>query len=278
MKKMKNFIVVIVALVVGIPLNAQIEKSVAVDSLTDCQGHVYPVVKIGTQYWMAENLQCTQYDTESEQAGEILSMSRNQVLSPYYTDYSKNSKIFGTSSIKIFKKLTQEQRDSLGLLYNWTAAMGYTKAKLNEAKKNQIDTCVHRQGICPNGWHIPSIEEWTILYDFVMNDNYVKLLKNNLTEKARKKTSDYLIARFVLTTTSGWNVNGFNKYGFSALPAGNAGGYIIEGIGLWSVFWTSSSCGTSDFYRIEINDYGFKGVQAANTYKSQACSVRCVKD
>lgn len=34
-------------------------------TVTDCQGSTYPIVQIGEQYWMAENLRCTQYDTES---------------------------------------------------------------------------------------------------------------------------------------------------------------------------------------------------------------------
>jgi hypothetical protein len=55
-------------------------------TVTDCQGHSYPIVKIDDQYWMGENLQCTKYDTESERPGVMLSTSSISTYAPYYTD------------------------------------------------------------------------------------------------------------------------------------------------------------------------------------------------
>lgn len=46
------------------------ENSKAVEYVSDCIGNKYPVVKIGNQLWMAENLKCDKYDTESESFGK----------------------------------------------------------------------------------------------------------------------------------------------------------------------------------------------------------------
>ena len=88
----------------------------------------YRTVVIGTQTWMAENL-----------------------------DYVvKGSKCYGNKVANC---------DKYGSLYNWATAMGLPSSCTSNTCSSQIQS-PHR-GICPSGWHIPSHAEWTTLTDYV---------------------------------------------------------------------------------------------------------------
>jgi uncharacterized protein (TIGR02145 family) len=79
------------------------------------------------------------------------------------------------------------------------------------------------QGICPDGWHLPSYEEF---------------------EKLIKSAGDKRIAGRKLKSTTGWfsEGNGTDALGFAALPAGvsTSSKLAIEAPGLSANFWSSS--------------------------------------
>jgi uncharacterized protein (TIGR02145 family) len=99
--------------------------------LTDTRdGKVYPTVMIGSQCWMAQNLNI----------GVILSTydesTNNSVIEKYcWGNASGNCDIYGG-------------------LYSWDEAMQYSETE-------------GVQGICPSGWHIPTDAEWDILANAV---------------------------------------------------------------------------------------------------------------
>lgn len=227
--------------------------------VVDCQGNRYPVVKIGDQYWMAENLQCTKYDTESERAGvELSTMSASNGASydPYYTD-GRNSQTSYTGD------LSDEQRKHLGLLYNWAAAVGL--ASEAEAKAQTSEFSGDRQGICPNGWHVPTATEWDILRNFI----------EGYEGKGEKTAGKYL------KTTSGWYLgfNGTDSYGFAALPAGDAFGNQVLDVGQYTYYYTASPKGVDEYsvYHYSIIDYR-DYLQQNYDQKNNGYSVRCVKN
>jgi len=94
-------------------------------------GQTYKTVKIGTQTWMAENLN---YAGESGNVGVC---------------YDNNSSYCGV----------------YGRLYSWSEAMGFASSCNSNFCASQVQS-PHR-GICPSGWHIPSDAEWTALTNFV---------------------------------------------------------------------------------------------------------------
>jgi uncharacterized protein (TIGR02145 family) len=49
--------------------------------------------------------------------------------------------------------------DIYGRLYTWAAAMN------GESSSNSVPSGV--QGVCPDGWHLPSDAEWTVLTDYL---------------------------------------------------------------------------------------------------------------
>lgn len=115
--------------------------------------------------------------------------------------------------------------------------------------------------ICPFGWHLPSSIEWDKLFRYVDGTSGTSRLYDSPT------AGRYLKAK------SGWysNGNGWDTYGFSALPTI---GYSNE-FGIW---WTSSS-NTNSSYAYSINMY-YKDTEAYYDYdeKDNLFSVRCIQD
>ena len=100
-------------------------------TVTDLDGNVYKTVKIGSQWWMAENLKTTTYS--------------NGVPIPLITD-SATWRYLSTPGYCWFNN-NVSYKNEVGALYNWYAA---STSKL-----------------APAGWHVPSDAEWTILTDFL---------------------------------------------------------------------------------------------------------------
>ena len=131
-----------------------------------------------------------------------------------------------------------------GKLYNWYAV------------------CDPR-GLAPNGYHIPTDNEWTILTDYLGGES---------------------VAGTKMKSTSGWDNdgNGTNTSGFAGLPGGfrTKDGDFYD-IGAYAYWWSSSENGdngtSSAWYRYLFNYIG--GVEKfPNENKQNGFSVRCIKD
>lgn len=172
----------------------------SVGTVKDICGNTYNYVKIGEQYWMAENMRCNKYDTQSERAGASLFTSNKKTLDPCYVDATDPSYCKSSS---YSSKLTDAQIKMLGYLYNYSAAVGLTAD--NETNINESSFDQNRQGICPNGWRVPNYEDWNTLKSFI-----------------ESTSGDYTAAQR-LKSASGWygsDGDGTDDYGFTALPAG----------------------------------------------------------
>lgn len=101
------------------------------DSLLDFRdGQKYATIKIGTQCWMAENLN----------VGTMISGSANQTNNSTLEKNCYNNDPNNCSEY--------------GGLYQWDEAMGYS-------------TTAGTQGICPTGWHLPTDAEWCTLTTYL---------------------------------------------------------------------------------------------------------------
>jgi uncharacterized protein (TIGR02145 family) len=152
--------------------------------------------------------------------------------------------------------------DTYGRLYTWAAAVGRTEDECGSGKLCISEGVV--QGICPEGWHLPSKAEWGKLFDAVGGAS---------------------AAFTVLRSNEGWkNSNGTDKYGFTMLPGGE---YIVESEGVPfsgyyyisndASFWTSDADGKTHAYGILLNvDVGLSINKSYS--KDDQFSVRCVKD
>jgi uncharacterized protein (TIGR02145 family) len=140
----------------------------------------------------------------------------------------------------ISKKEAQDNCAKYGRLYNWETA-----------KK-----------VCPKGWHLPDIFEMTKLFRFIDDD----------------KGSEIHYGSKYLKSASGWNENGTDDYGFSALPGGNGYSngnfYNVGHSGRW---WSARRGKGREALYMGIED-GKKSAYWNNKDGSNLYSVRCIKD
>jgi len=115
-------------------------------TVTDYDGNVYPIVRIGNQIWMAENLRVTHYadGTPIEDGTGIGDIE--PVWSSGIEDTTKRYFYYNDNPLNA---------NDYGCLYSWYAAVRGIKG--NNKNPSGI------QGISPSGWHLPSDKEWTEL-------------------------------------------------------------------------------------------------------------------
>ncbi len=194
-------------------------------TVTDVCGNTYNYVKIGSQYWMTENLRCNKYDSKSTRSGATIGTSGEAVFTPFYTNASDRS-IWTSDAFA--GKLKDADISKFGYLYNWAAAIGIEDG---QSQNQKFSTAV--QGICPNGWHVPSSQDWNTLINCISAET-------GTTSEAGKQ----------LKSVQGWynNSNGTNTYGMSVLPAGLAAGkqngdkyaLLMGAAGNTAYFWTTN--------------------------------------
>jgi uncharacterized protein (TIGR02145 family) len=114
------------------------------------------------------------------------------------------------------------------------------------------------RGLCPTGWHVPSVNEWSTLIEFLGGKN---------------------VAGSKLKSTNGWTKNGTNSSGFTALPGRSrfdTGKYLIfgefESISWWSSGMTNLALGETS--SIEFSDINVEW----SDHKLYGSYVRCIKD
>jgi uncharacterized protein (TIGR02145 family) len=99
-------------------------------TMTDQEGHVYKTIAIGSQVWMAENLNTSVYRNGDAITNNFSNTDWNNTANVAWAFHGDN-----TSNACPY-----------GKLYNWFA-------------------CVDARQLCPAGWHVPSAEEWNVLTD-----------------------------------------------------------------------------------------------------------------
>lgn len=212
-------------------------------TMTDQDGNIYKTVKIGNQWWMAENLKVKTYLN-----GDTI------LLQTTSADWQLNNPAYCLNG-----------SNSFGFLYN-----AYV---VNDARK-----------IAPQGWHIPSDEEWKTLE---MHLGMSRASADSISWRGGKEGDKLKIEKSSLeNSTMFWEVGANNQFvvwpnnesGFTALP--NAcrlqNGSFGLGPKLTGFWWSSSANNGQNWYR--YLDYNKSNI--FRFYADNRCgfSVRCVKD
>ena len=214
-------------------------------TVTDVDGNVYNTIMIGGQCWMKENLRTRYYaDYTALAQGEVLSDSV-----PYY----------------YLPSVEETELPLYGVLYNWSAVMG--------SQPSSASVTSNVQGICPDGWHVPSQAEWMALNHYVGSQaEYRCGSSSNSIGKALAGTYGWRPSSSTCDTGDTTTVH--NATGFSALPAGH---YPNNATGVTATFWSSTESSESQAVMRYLN-YTTANFSKGDLNKSSAASVRCVKD
>jgi uncharacterized protein (TIGR02145 family) len=180
-------------------------------------------VKIGNQIWMTENLNIGRF-----QNGDIIPEAKT----------AEEWKAAGNTKRPAWCYYHNDPKngDKYGKLYNWYAVK---------------DT----RGLAPEGWHVPSDAEWTILSTYLGGE---------------------AAAGNKMKSTSGWNDNGngTNNSGFSGLPGGDRGDNgSFNFVGSYGHWWSSSEV-AEPYGHCWGLEYSYLWLDGSN--KSDGFSVRCV--
>lgn len=167
-----------------------------------------------------------------------------------------------------------------GNLYDWATAMQLPLKCDSLGTSDDADCKINtpHQGICPTGWHIPTFFEWYDLRNFVDSSSAGKNLK------AAKGWDLY----------GGKSGNGYDKYGFAAMPGGYGSlsfkhpvvnilpdnvsilGYenFVGKKGLW---WMVQEFNSKEALSASMS-YGSDDITVTNFDKSFLFNIRCVRD
>ncbi len=102
-----------------------------IGTVTDYEGNSYNTIKIGTQWWMVENLKTKRFNDGTDIPVVTDDTAWGNMSNPCYCWYNNDEVSY---------------MEEYGALYNW-----YT---VNTGK------------LCPAGWHVPTKAEWKILIDY----------------------------------------------------------------------------------------------------------------
>ena len=217
------------------------------DTLTDYDGNVYHTVEIGQQCWMRENLRTTHYSdgTEILPGGATFSATVAYRYAP--NDNSSNVPFYG-------------------YLYNWAAVMH--GAAGSYANPSGV------QGVCPEGWHVPSDAEWIQMISYVCSQSqYWCGGDSNFVSQALVSPQGYIyqtgLLQYPPCSVHGGNPNDYNATGLSLLFSGHAPSSYF---GIYAFYHTTNP--TTDFL-MSKEDFYTGGVSSTH---SVPISVRCLLD
>ena len=222
-------------------------------TVTDIDGNVYETILIGEQLWMAENLKVTHYRNGDEIPFPLTNDG-------WCCDENGDYDPLNETGQYGFIDYDPQNLEIYGNHYNWFAVDDY-------------------RGVCPEGWHVPTDDEWTILITYLDEDaNPEGIGAQSYIAGGKMKSTGTLEGEDGLWYAP--NVGATNESGFTGLPAGDR----IYGSGAFSVmhgygdFWSSTGAsGVQDSnaysrYLYHLNPNVYRGMYE----KNYGFSVRCL--
>jgi uncharacterized protein (TIGR02145 family) len=188
-------------------------------------------VIIGDQEWETKNLDVDRF-RNGDPIPQVITAEewkaageRGEPAWCYYDNDAENGKIYGK-------------------LYNWYA--------VNDSR-----------GLAPEGWHIPSDDEWTTLTNYLGGE-------------------DVAGGKMKSIGTAYWNspnTDATNESGFSALPGGyrNNGGSFFS-ISYNAFFWSATEYDNNSAWYLNLYNYNSYVNRNNYDFKSVGASVRCLRD
>jgi len=230
------------------------DNRAALNTVRDFDGNSYHTIRIGNQWWMARNLETTHY-ADGTEIPLVESTSLWDALGSEdsaYCFYNNNS------SQEVF---------TYGALYTWAACLNGAESS------DKVPSGI--QGVCPDGWHVPSDGEWKELE---------RSLGMDQTEVDTTGARGIDLGSQLAVNLDLWSDGllkssaDFGTSGFMALPGG---GRRYDGtfghLGDNANFWSATEKDTVKAWGRHIYSI-YTTVHRYTNVKSDGFSVRCVKD
>jgi uncharacterized protein (TIGR02145 family) len=227
------------------------------NKLLNSNGEIVPTIVYGTQEWSVENADYTSYSDGTP--------------IPQVTDDSE------WISLTTGAWCYYDNDPNKGKLYNWYAVVGIHDDDPNTPNKE----------FAPEGWHVPSDSEWSILAEYMIANGYNydgSSYSCSPCPQVNNKIAESLASNSgwnpsINEGTPGYDQSANNSSGFNALPVGYRdpylGWFMLEGDN--AIFMTSSE-DLNDYARDRtlINSYPF--LVESGCSKTDGYSVRLVRN
>lgn len=210
--------------------------------VTDADGNIYPIITLGTQVWMSANLATTKYNNGNDIPLVADPVSWGGLTTPGYCWYNNDMAL---------------NKSIYGAMYNYYS--------------------VNTDRLCPAGWHVPTIDEWAVLKDYLTTNGYGY---GGSGDDIAKSLSSALYWQSSTTPGAvGNDQTSNNSSGFTAVPAGGRDGLngTYSSLGGSTVFWTSTPV-ISSMSECEAISSIRSTVTEGSALNGFGCSVRCVYD
>jgi uncharacterized protein (TIGR02145 family) len=201
------------------------------NEVSDIDGNIYKTVEIGTQIWLAENLKTTTLNDGTAIENPLNSSDWNELKTPGYCWYKNDFETYG----KVY-----------GGLYNWYA--------------------VNSEKLCPEGWHVPTDEDWEILRSYLGG-----------VGEAGSKMKEVGFGHW-----NNQNTDATNESGFTGLPGGSRSDSSFDPFNFirsTGRFWSADENETYESY---ANNYylssSLGNLTKTFSKKNFGYSVRCIQD
>ncbi|MFN0032599.1 MAG: fibrobacter succinogenes major paralogous domain-containing protein [Flavobacteriales bacterium] len=209
-------------------------------SVTDVEANTYATVKIGDQWWMAENLRTTLFNDNTP--------------------------------IQYFAR-------TVGADTNWTNATFPAYSYINDSISGCLYNSyviASEKNIAPVGWHVPTDADWKKLEQTIgMSASESHKTGWRGDEEADLITSQYNVGWGANDTENG--LYGSDLYGFNARPGGCRGVDGRTNIQSNSAFWWADTMEGTEWYYRNI-EASHKRIFRQRIHSLYGLSIRCVKD
>ncbi len=202
----------------------------------------YKTVTIGNQTWLAENLKVKPVSEIADAAG-------------------------AGKTENLYACLDDEEKCNV-IGYTWEVAMGYLDGNVPDAEDVEFPV----QGLCPEGWHMPSYSEW---YDLIttVSRKYAEEAYGSAAGMYRPPY-DEEFAAYVLRSKEGWPEAGWDLLGLGLEPNHKESLRSTDAYLYLGQFWTPEAYGEGAAGVIYVGtDY----IEDDDASTSEYSSVRCVK-
>jgi uncharacterized protein (TIGR02145 family) len=224
--------------------------------------NLYNTVFINNTCWLKENLRYLPSVVPSTSISSTI---------PYFYVYN-----FNDTNVVNAKNTLEYQ--TTGVLYNWAAALN------GEQQFNGLPSTV--QGICPDGWQLPSLSEWSKLRNYLTQDSIYYIPNCGTGSVAKALSGSVPISQGGLWSNVNSNCTvGDTTYfykrnltGMTFLPGGYLNYHTFTSYNNVSVFWSSSYALQSYANGCQINNSDPSFFTSMVTVDSKTgMSLRCVK-